>query len=513
MSKALRRTGPDLRPACARDEEEMTVKMFLLLVVFWPALAGLGLFFLPAARGDRRLRGNLMCIALGLEILLVLALCFAQGPQHMLLLEMTPTLRIELCIDGIGSIFAVVMSSMWLLSAVFALSYMDHDPNERFYQVFYMAVLSALLGQCYAGSMVTLYVFYEMMTLLSVPMVVHERTPQAVSAGIKYLVYSVFGAMLGLLGIFFFHHYLGTVTFTPGGVPLSGDVPEGLLLITFMVLIGFGTKAGMFPMHGWLPTAHPVAPAPASAVLSGVITKAGVLAVLRVIYFLVGADTLRGTWVQEGFLTLTLITVFMGSMLAFREPLLKKRLAYSTVSQVSYVLFGLGLMAPTGFSGAMLHVVAHAVTKGALFLCAGAIIHQTGKTYVRELRGIGKQMPVTTWCFTIASLGLIGIPPTGGFVSKWQLATGSLTEGPGALAIVGPVVLIVSALLTAAYLLPVTIHGFFPGDDYDYASLENKEAGRRMTAPMILLSAAALLTGILAQPLMQAVAAASASIF
>ena len=170
-------------------------------------------------------------------------------------------------------------------------------------------------------------------------------------------------------------------------------------------------------------------------------------------------------------------------------------------------------MAPTGFSGAMLHVVAHAVTKGALFLCAGAIIHQTGKTYVRELRGIGKQMPVTTWCFTIASLGLIGIPPTGGFVSKWQLATGSLTEGPGALAIVGPVVLIVSALLTAAYLLPVTIHGFFPGDDYDYASLENKEAGRRMTAPMILLSAAALLTGILAQPLMQAVAAASASIF
>ena len=236
------------------------------------------------------------------------------------------------------------------------------------------------------------------------------------------------------------------------------------------------------------------------------------LAIVRVIYFLVGPQALRGTWVQTAFMVLTLITVFMGSMLAYREPLLKKRLAYSTVSQVSYVLFGLSCMVPAAFSGAMLHVVAHSTIKDALFLCAGAIIHQTGKTQVSDLRGIGKQMPVTTWCWTIASLGLIGIPPTGGFVSKWQLATGSLSSGMGALSVIGPVVLIISALLTAAYLLPVTINGFFPGSDYDYASLEKKEGGRLMLVPMVLLAAGVVLTGVLAQPLMNVLSGVVAAV-
>ena len=484
----------------------------MILAVFFPALAGLVVWCTPAAKEDRALRAKLNCGALALELALVLFLCTAQG-TGVLLLNMTPTLSLILRVDILGSIFAVLMAAMWLIGSVFALEYMNHDHNERSYQLFYMTVLSALIGQCYAGSMVTLYVFYELMTLLSVPMVVHERTPQAVAAGIKYLIYSIFGAMLGLLGIFFFDHYLGGVTLTAGGLtPVAGASQTGLLVITFLVILGFGTKAGMFPMHGWLPTAHPVAPAPASAVLSGVITKAGVLAIIRVIYFLVGADTLRGTWVQTAFLTLTLVTVFMGSMLAYREPLLKKRLAYSTVSQVSYVLFGLACLNPVAFSGAILHVVAHSTIKNCLFLCAGAIIHQTGKTYVRDLRGIGKQMPITIWCWTIASLGLIGIPPTGGFVSKWQLATGAMGAGIGAFGIVGPVVLIISALLTAAYLLQLTINGFFPGSDYDYAALENKEPGKLMTVPMIVLAVGVVLCGVLAQPLTNVIASAAAAI-
>ena len=484
----------------------------MILDVFFPALAGLVVWCTPAAKEDRALRAKLNCGALALELALVLFLCTAQG-TGVLLLNMTPTLSLILRVDILGSIFAVLMAAMWLIGSVFALEYMNHDHNERSYQLFYMTVLSALVGQCYAGSMVTLYVFYELMTLLSVPMVVHERTPQAVAAGIKYLIYSIFGAMLGLLGIFFFDHYLGGVTFAAGGLtPVAGASHTGLLVITFLVIMGFGTKAGMFPMHGWLPTAHPVAPAPASAVLSGVITKAGVLAIIRVIYFLVGANTLRGTWVQTAFLTLTLVTVFMGSMLAYREPLLKKRLAYSTVSQVSYVLFGLACMNPVAFCGAILHVVAHSTIKNGLFLCAGAIIHQTGKTYVRDLRGIGKQMPITIWCWTIASLGLIGIPPTGGFVSKWQLATGAMGAGIGAFGIIGPVVLIISALLTAAYLLQVTINGFFPGNDYDYAALENKEPGKLMTVPMIVLAVGVVLCGVLAQPLTNVIASAAAAI-
>ena len=192
------------------------MNILLILAIFWPALAGLVIFLMPSCKDNRQLRGRAVNAALAVELALTLIMCLGQG-TNMVLLNMTPTLRIEMNVDMTGCIFAVLMSTMWLLSSVFAREYMGHDDNERLYQVFFMCVLSALIGQCYAGSMVTLYVFYELMTLLSVPMVVHERTPQAVAAGIKYLVYSIFGAMMGLLGIFFFSNYLGTVTFVPGG--------------------------------------------------------------------------------------------------------------------------------------------------------------------------------------------------------------------------------------------------------------------------------------------------------
>ena len=480
----------------------------LIIALLWPAVAGALVWFAPMARSASA-RGKMVVGSLLLELCLVILACFLNGAEIMLL-QMTPSLQILLHLDIVGCIFSVLMVTMWLLGSIFALEYLEGDAHERSYQAFYLCVLSALIGQCYAGSMITFYVFYELMTMLSVPMVVHERTPEAAAAGVKYLIYSIFGAMMGLLGIFFFNQTLGTVTFVPGGV--SGTTASGALLtITFMVILGFGTKAGMFPLHGWLPTAHPVAPAPASAVLSGVITKAGVLAILRVIYFLVGPGVIAGTWVQYAFMILTLITVFMGSMLAYKEPILKKRLAYSTVSQVSYVLFGLSCLIPDSFAGATLHVVAHSVIKDCLFLCAGAMIHATGKTRVSELRGIGKQMPITTWCWTIAALGLIGIPPTSGFVSKWELATGSLISNMGVLSVLGPVILIISALLTAAYLLPITISGFFPGNDYDYTT-EGCEAGKHMTIPMIVLAALVILTGIFASPIISAAMRVAAAV-
>ena len=484
------------------------MKILLLLALFWPAVAGAIVWFLPAAKVPAA-RGRMVTGALMVELAAVILACFGNGTDF-IVLQMTPTLALHLHLDTIGCIFSVLMAAMWLLGGVFALDYLKGNEHEHSYQSFYLCVLSAMIGQCYAGSMITLYIFYEMMTMLSVPMVVHERTTEAVAAGAKYLIYSIFGAMMGLLGIFFFNNMLGTVTFVPGGA--ATEATPALLVITFLVILGFGTKAGMFPLHGWLPTAHPVAPAPASAVLSGVITKAGVLAILRVIYFLVGARVLAGTWVQTAFMTLTLITVFMGSMLAYREPLLKKRLAYSTVSQVSYVLFGLSCLYPDSFTGGILHVVAHSVIKDCLFLCAGAMIHETGKTYVADLRGIGKRMPVTTWCWTIASLGLIGIPPTSGFVSKWALATGSLMDGMSGFSIAGPIILIISALLTAAYLLPITIYGFFPGGDFDYAANPVCEGGRHMTVPMIILAALVILTGIFASPLISAAASVGVAV-
>ena len=297
------------------------------------------------------------------------------------------------------------------------------------------------------------------------------------------------------------------------GADLSGANANTKLWGGILMALGFGCKAGMFPLHAWLPTAHPVAPSPASAVLSGIITKGGIIAIIRVTYYLFGVDFLRGTWAQTALLVLSIVTIFMGSMLAYKEKLLKKRLAYSTVSNVSYVVFGLMLMCPAGFMGALLQVVFHAVAKNILFLCAGAIIYKTHKTYVSELKGIGKEMPIVMWTFALAALSLIGIPPTSGFVSKWYLAQGGLLPQAGMLGLVGVAVLMVSALLTAGYLMSIVVNGFFPGKDFDYASLQKKEPNYLMTVPLVLLSIAVVGFGMMPAPLMQAIRSISGMIF
>ena len=209
-------------------------------------------------------------------------------------------------------------------------------------------------------------------------------------------------------------------------------------------------------------------------------------------------------------MTLTLLTVFMGSMLAYREKGLKKRLAYSTVSQVSYILFGLSLLQPQAFSGALLHVIFHAVIKSCLFLSAGAIIFQTGKTRVDELRGIGKEMPVTIWCYTLASAALIGIPPASGFISKWYLATGSLDSGIPVFSWLGPVVLLLSALLTAGYLLTITFHGFLPGEEWEQG--EKKEPTLNMLIPLCILGLLAVGLGVVPGVLTDAVSRIAAGV-
>ncbi|MBQ7895051.1 MAG: proton-conducting membrane transporter, partial [Oscillospiraceae bacterium] len=309
--------------------------------------------------------------------------------------------------------------------------------------------------------------------------------------GIKYLGFSVCGAALGLLGLFFLSGYWSTPMFTPGGVLDAALVSghEGALVAAFFIMIiGFGAKAGLFPLFAWLPTAHPVAPSPASAVLSGLITKMGVLAIIRVIYFQFGVDFVSGTWAQQAAIWLAIFTIFMGSMLAFKEKVLKKRLAYSTVSNVSYVLFGLLVLSPDGLTGALMQVFFHAIAKNGLFLAAGAIIFYTGMTKTNELRGVGKKLPVTMSAFTLCAMSLIGIPPTGGFVAKWYLAQGGLAFGGAG--IFGVAILMVSALLTAGYLLPIVTDAFFPGPDFDYASLKKTELSWPMKLTVIALGIA-----------------------
>ena len=416
-----------------------------------------------------------------------------------LLFNLTENLPILFKVDAMSIIFAAVTIIIFLGSGIFSLEYMKHEQKKKRFYVFYLLAFLVLMGLCFAGNLITFYLFFEMLTLASTPLVLHSGSREANMAGLKYLFYSLCGAYMALFGLYFVSKYGNTLTFSEGGV-INQELAAGhtglLLVAAFVMILGFSVKAGMFPMHAWLSAAHPVAPAPASAVLSAVIVKAGVLGIIRVIYYIFGAAFLKGTWVQTAFMVLTLITVFMGSMLAYREPVLKKRLAYSTVSQVSYILFGLSAMDMNSVTGGVLHVIAHGFIKAALFLCAGAIIYRTGKTRVEELKGIGKEMPLLMWCYTIVSLGLIGIPPTGGFISKWYLAMGSLETGIPGFSWIGPVVLLVSALLTAGYLLPITIQGFFPGADYDYKALKKKEPSALMTVPVLILTVLTVFMGL-----------------
>lgn len=416
-----------------------------------------------------------------------------------LLFNLTENLPILFKVDAMSIIFAAVTIIIFLGSGIFSLEYMKHEQKKKRFYVFYLLAFLVLMGLCFAGNLITFYLFFEMLTLASTPLVLHSGSREANMAGLKYLFYSLCGAYMALFGLYFVSKYGNTLTFSEGGV-INQELAAGhtglLLVAAFVMILGFSVKAGMFPMHAWLSAAHPVAPAPASAVLSAVIVKAGVLGIIRVIYYIFGAAFLKGTWVQTAFMMLTLITIFMGSMLAYREPVLKKRLAYSTVSQVSYILFGLSAMDMNSVTGGVLHVIAHGFIKAALFLCAGAIIYMTGKTRVEELKGIGKEMPLLMWCYTIVSLGLIGIPPTGGFISKWYLAMGSLETGIPGFSWIGPVVLLVSALLTAGYLLPITIQGFFPGADYDYKALKKKEPSALMTVPVLILTVLTVFMGL-----------------
>ena len=481
----------------------------ILLSIFVPMAAGLCLLILPEKNIVRARLLSAVSMAYLLTAVLVTAALTRCYDVSYTLFHLTASLPVCFHIDETGVLFAALTLIVLLCAGFFSFAYMKHEQKEKRYYGFYLIVFGVLNALCFAGNLITFYLFFEMLTLTSMPLVLHNGSREAIMAGLKYLFYSLCGAYMALFGIYFIWKNSSTLAFTAGGVlhmttggnisgpdSLPGAAAGGnttiLLIAACVCLLGFGVKAGMFPMHAWLPAAHPVAPAPASAALSAVIVKAGVLAVVRVVYYIFGPDFLRGSWVQTAWMTLTLLTVFMGSMLA-----------YSTVSQLSYILFGLAVMNVTAVTGGLLHVLAHGFIKAVLFLVAGAIICTTGRTRVEELRGIGKEMPLTMWCYTIASLGLIGIPPTGGFISKWYLAIGSLQSNTPAFAgagpvfrWLGPVVLLVSALLTAGYLLPLTIHGFLPGADYDYAHLQKREPSLWMTVPIVILTVLSVLLGL-----------------
>lgn len=417
------------------------------------------------------------------------------------LVKLTDRLTVSFFVDKLGLLFIAVALILWLTSGIYSVEYMKGSRHRTRYNVFYWLSGLVMILMGFASNIFTFYFCYELLTLLSAPLVLQDQNRDCIKAGVKYLIYSFTGAYLVLFGTFILNPVLDSIAFSTAPMftenLVHGTEPR-LYIAILCMLIGFGVKAGMWPMHAWLPTAHPVAPSPASAVLSGMIVKAGMLGIIRVIYYTVGAGFIRGTWVQYTWMALTLITVFMGSMQAFREPLLKKRLAYSTVSNVSYILFGLSVINETAYKGSLYQFVAHACAKCALFLIAGILIHVTGCKKVADYAGIGKKYPVLMWCFMFCALSLIGIPPTGGFTAKWFLCLGALEgEGLGFLRWFGPVILLVSALLTAGYLLPLGMKAFLPGKDYEDRFPDVEKLSAAEVIPVVILTVLSVLVGII----------------
>lgn len=484
------------------------MESYCLIALFLPVLTGLVVGFLK----QDKTRNGVVLLALVLQVLVVIGIILNPVSEFELI-RFTDSIALVFGVDIISMIFLLLISVLWLLAAVYSFEYMKHEEHRPRYFLFYMLTLASLMGLSMARNLVTMYLCYEMMTLLSVPLVLHTQSKEAIRAGLKYLGYSVFGAGLGLLGIFFIHHFASTLAFIPGGslVPELVAGNENLLYTVYLLMmIGFGAKAGMFPLHAWLPAAHPIAPSPASALLSGVITKGGVLAIIRVTYFVFGVSFLQGSFAQTICIGLAIFTIFMGSMLAYKEKILKKRLAYSTVSQVSYVLFALFLMTPFGLIGAILQIIYHALAKNMLFLSAGSIIYKTDLKRVDEYRGLGKQMPLVMIVFAIASLSLIGIPPLGGFVSKWYIAQGAFTNPLGLL---GIGVLMISALLTAGYTLPIVIDAFFPGAKFDYKKLKKNDVNVLMGLPLVSMTLILIICGLFPKPIMDSLSALLSALF
>ena len=473
--------------------------MLTLSSCLFPFVMGIVFLFI---KGESRKRHILYFATAILTDLLVILAMRAGG--EVVLTRFSENLSLRFAVDGLGKFFLSAVMILYTASIVYSFEYMKMEEEEERFFGFCFISFGALIAVCFAGNLITLYLFFEFLTLTTVPLVLHERTKAAVSAGLKYLFYSIGGALIGLFAIFFVYYYAGSsADFVMGGF-LDPAKTAGHMTVIYAAamagIFGFGTKAGLYPMHGWLPTAHPIAPAPASALLSGIVAKAGVVAIIRLVYYSIGADVLKGTWVQKVWMCAAMLTIFMGSMMAFREKVLKKRLAYSTISQISYILLGLSFLSKEGLAGGLLHVMSHMASKGCLFLAAGVFIYKLGKRNVADLRGIGKIMPVTLCCFTAVSLSLIGIPPMGGFLSKWVIAEAAISSGISGFRVAAPIVLLISALLTGGYLLPVVVDGFFPGHEHGEnnvkADSENQDPSCLMTVPMICLALVALIMGI-----------------
>jgi multicomponent Na+:H+ antiporter subunit D len=346
----------------------------------------------------------------------------------------------------------------------------------------------------FSANLFTLYLFYEYLALITYPLVIHSQSPEAYAAGTKYIIYCFFSGALVFLSLFILGGVVESLTFTPTGV-LGGALETHrltLFIIFFAAVFGFGVKAAIMPLHSWLPSAM-VAPTPVSALLHAVaIVKTGIFGILRVMFYLYGIDTLRELQVANILAVIVAATISISSVLAIKQDKLKSRLAYSTIGQLGYILLGATMLSPYGLTGGMVHIVNHAILKIVLFFCAGAIITQTGAKYLDQLNGIGKRMPYTMFFFSLASIGLIGVLPMAGYVSKLYLLGGSLQAGKPVLGFV----LLISAVLNSIYYLPIIIRAYFTEGSYEPP--QGLESPPSMFIPTAILTVMCFIFGLFA---------------
>ncbi|VEN75451.1 Cation:proton antiporter [Candidatus Desulfarcum epimagneticum] len=404
--------------------------------------------------------------------------------------DLLPGVGLTFRVDPFGLLFALVASSLWIVTTVYSIGYMrslDEHSQTRFYAFFALA-LSSAIGVAFSGNLLTLYMFYELLSLSTYPLVTHHQNPESKSSGRKYLTYLMGGSIAFFLPAMILTYTLtGTLDFSPDGI-LSGALSAPLAILMFLLFVfGIG-KAGIMPVHSWLPSAM-VAPTPVSSLLHAVaVVKVGVFSLLRVCLYVFGPDVMREFFLDTILLWLASVTIIVASVFALKQDNLKARLAYSTVGQLSYIVLAGGLLTASGVAGGMVHIVMHAFGKITLFFCAGAILVNTGIKNISEMKGIGKKMPVTMTAFFFGSLSVIGLPPFGGFLSKWNLAMGCVESGNFPVL----VVLLTSSMLNAAYFLPIVYQAFFEKSPA-FADAKISEAPFLTLAPPVLTACVSFL--------------------
>ncbi len=409
-------------------------------------------------------------------------------------------------VDALGYLFSMVSSSMWLLVNVYTIGYMEHEHQKKRFFAFFSLSLFAAFGIAYAENLFAFFLFYEALSIFTYPLVIHAGTKEAMKAGSKYMIYTLGGGGLLLIGIIVTYFVTGTLTLSEPGIFSVNDGAELIKVLFFMYLIGTGVKAGVMPLHHWLPAAM-VAPTPVSTLLHAVaVVKAGAFGVLRVVYSVFGVDVLGELGLGWVLAFIGAFTVIVASTIAIRQDNLKRRLAYSTISQLSYIVMGAGIGvigavgAPLAAIGAMTHIANHAFTKGTLFMCAGIIAEETGKKNISQLNGIGRRLPLTMTAFTIGAFGMIGLPPLAGFATKWWLGIGAGEAG----APIFMAVLVGSSILNSIYFLPICYRAFFmkPDGEVEEKALQRPrnrpETAYTMLVPIMTTTVICFILGIFA---------------